>query len=91
MLEKKGQLQRTGRKEEKGKAEAAGVQIDVAEGPATTRKVCLTVRLVCTCPNLHVWIVFLHEVRCLMTLYNNVVMVIGNQVYRHSLFSDFVF
>lgn len=54
VLEKKGQLQRAGRREEKGKAEAAGVQTDVAEGPATTRKVRISVCLVCTFPNLHV-------------------------------------
>ncbi len=48
MLEKKGQLQRAGRREEKGKAEAAGVQIDVAEEPATTRKVCIYLCVVWT-------------------------------------------
>lgn len=54
VLEKKEQHQRAERREEKGKAEAAGVQTDVAEGPAATRKVCLSVRLVCTCPDMNV-------------------------------------
>lgn len=40
MLEKKGPQQRTERKEEKGKAGAAGVRTDAAEGAAATTKVC---------------------------------------------------
>lgn len=56
MLEKKGRHQRPERREEKGKAEAAGVQTDVAEGPAATKKVCLSVQLVCACPDMHVYV-----------------------------------